>query len=63
MINLIAKIGLSKNIDSSRDIINEHLFNKKFKVQEEVLGDIYFFNIAKDSCIHTRMIEYIFRTG
>lgn len=49
MINLIAKIGLSKNIEYSRDIINEHLINKKFKVQEEVLGDIYFFNIVSEN--------------
>ena len=55
---MIAKIGLSKNIDSSRDIINEHLFNKKFKVQEEVLGDIYFFNIASENKLLSKKEHY-----
>ncbi|NMA86819.1 MAG: hypothetical protein GX968_05800 [Tissierellia bacterium] len=46
---MIAKIGISNNVQSSRDIINEELSNKKFRIEEEILEDIYFFHIAAES--------------
>lgn len=45
MIELIVKIGLNKDIDKGRNIIQNHLSNKKIKVQEEIQENICFFDI------------------
>ena len=42
---MIVKIGLNKDIDKGREIIYNHLSNKKIKVQEEIQGHVCFFEI------------------
>lgn len=42
---MIVKIGLNKDIDKGREIILNHLSNKKIKVEEETQGHICFFDI------------------
>lgn len=45
MIVLIVKIGLNKNIDKGREIINNYLSDKKVKIEEEDQDSRYLFNI------------------
>lgn len=51
MINLIVKIGVNKNIDKARKIINKYLPGKKIKVQEEGLGNIKFFTLVENKIL------------
>ena len=55
---MIAKIGISNNLKDSRNIINEGLNNKKFKVEEEIRGDIYFFHIEAESRFFSKKDYY-----